>query len=40
VKGCENWFVLQVPWGVGRSCALVHSRLVVLTSFGALKLSP
>jgi hypothetical protein len=40
VKGCENWFVLQRPWGVGRPIWSVHSGLSVLTSFGVLKCSP
>ena len=39
-NGCENWFRLQVPRGVGRPKVLPHSALVELTSTRSLKVSP
>jgi hypothetical protein len=40
VNGCENWFSLHAPCGVGAPWLLVHRALVVLTSLGVLNVSP
>jgi hypothetical protein len=40
VNGCENWFVLQAPSGVGTPRSFEQSVLLRLTSRGSLKLSP
>src|SRR5262245_24651920 len=40
VNGCESWFSLQVPFGVGTPNVLSHKELVLLTRAGALNVWP
>jgi hypothetical protein len=40
VNGCENWFVLQAPCGVGSPSVFEQSPVFALTSRGELNDSP